>query len=194
MSARALAATLVAAMTFVAAPHVRAADLYGENYNPPADTGEYDEGPPPASYSDRGACDDRGPCDEGPPPARYSDRGAYDGEPEPYEYRGGSIKDGYPAPVPPPAARYDEGRYRIEAACIPRWQIKRRLRDEGWVDLWPLERGGPVVSVKARRAQSGRMFVLDVDRCTGEIVHARPQFLRTFGAYDPPRWRDRRPY
>lgn len=185
MSARALAATLLAAMTFVAAPHVRAADLYGENYNPPADTGEYDEGPV-------GACDDRGPCDEGPPPARYSDRGAYDGEPAPDEYRGGSIKDGYPEPVPPP--RYGEGRYRAETACVPRWQIKRRLRDEGWVDLWPVDREGPIGSLKARRIHSGRMFVLDIDKCTGEIVHARPQFLRTYGAYDPPRWRDRRPY
>ncbi len=36
MPARALAATLIAAMTFVAAPQVRAADLYGDDYNPPA--------------------------------------------------------------------------------------------------------------------------------------------------------------
>jgi hypothetical protein len=169
-------------MTIVAAQEVRAADLYGDNYNPPPDNGEYyDEGP-------AGACDDRGPCDEVAPSRRtYS----YERRDE-YEYREGSLKDGY-AP-PPPEPRYREGNYRAETTCAPRWQIKRRLRDEGWVDLWPIDREGPVGSLKARRVQSGRLFVLDIDKCTGEIVHARPQFLRTFGAYEPPRWRDHRPY
>lgn len=188
MPARALAAAVVAAMTFVAAQEVRAADLYGENYNPPPDSGEYyDEGP-------AGACDDRGRCDEALPSRRYSDRGAYSYERDDDGYRGGSVKDGYPVPVSPPAPRYREGNYRAEASCLPRWQIKRRLREDGWVDLRPIDRDGPIVSVKARRVQSGRMFTLDIDRCTGEIVHARREFLRTFGAYDPPRWYDRRPY
>ena len=39
--------------------------------------------------------------------------------------------------------------------------------------------------LRARRVESGRVFTLRVDRCSGEIVDARPHHLRAFGAYAP---------
>lgn len=178
MRARALAAALVAAMSIVVAPRVHAADLYGETYTPPAETDDYDEGP----YA---ACD-QDPCDEEAPlPESYSDY-----EDAPYGYEG-SLKDGLP---PPPRPRYGERRDHAERVCLPRSEIKRRLHSEGWTDLRPIDRDGPIVGVRARRSYSGRQFVLDVDRCTGDIVYARPAALRTFGAYERPRWGDGAPY
>ncbi len=100
-----------------------------------------------------------------------------------YEYREGSLKDGYALASAGAAAivkatiaprRHAHRAGRSSAACVTR--MGRSVADRS---------RGSVGSLKARRVQSGRLFVLDIDKCTGEIVHARPQFLRTFGAYEP---------
>jgi hypothetical protein len=77
---------------------------------------------------------------------------------------------------------------------MSRWQIRSRLRGEGWVDLRPLDREGPSTLVRARRVDTGRVFTLRVDRCSGEIVDARPYYLRALGAYVPRRWERPYPY
>ncbi len=196
MSARLCAAIAFAAMTFAAGPKSLAADLYGENYYPPQDAEPYgDQGyaegdryPPP-----------RGPYEQGPAQFdngyvgpeqgdRYVDRGGPDrGDPygdaqyrEDYPYRG-SLKDGF---VPPPP-RFSDRTYGRDGNCLARWQVRSRLRDEGWVDLQPLDRRGETTVLRARRAESGRVFTLGVDRCSGMIVDARPHYLRAFGAYAP---------
>ncbi len=187
MSARLYAAGILAALTFTASAN--AADLYGENYYPPRDDVPYDERyaerapyPPPGAYDER--CDD----DACARPDRYS----YDGQP--HDEYPGSIKDGYATPVPPHhryAERWDGG---YDGRCIPRWQIRRNLRADGWTDLRPLEREGAIATIRARRHDSGRIFTLRVDRCSGEIVDARPHYLREFGAYSPRPWHRGRAY
>ncbi len=169
---------------------VSAADLDGEGYaEPPYDDGAYND----RGYNDGGYGDERdaqpGRYSEAPPPGRYD---------EPYDDRGpaepprGSIKDGYPVPMPPP--RYgDRGPpERAERyACLDRWQIKRRLRHDGWAGIWPMGGDGAIVQVRARRIESGRPFLLRVDRCSGEVVAARPEYLRSF-AFSERRFPERR--
>jgi hypothetical protein len=179
-----LAAGIFAVLTFTSA--ATAADLYGENYNGPPDAYPYDD----RRYAER---------DYPPPSGAYQDDDDYDrgdyrdrGRDESYEYRG-SVKDGYPVPVPPP--RYSDRSYGHDGGCVPRWQIRHRLRADGWTELRPIERAGDLATIRARREESGRMFTLKVDRCTGDIVAARPHRLREFGAFEPRPWyRDSRPY
>lgn len=140
-----------------------AADLYGDGY-----------GEPP-SYDDSAYAHDGYP--------RYGEAqpepdDAYDDEPLP-----GSVKDGYPVPMPPPAASAPPPRYaerppvRVEryAGCLDRWQIRRELRREGWDDIRPLGGDDGIVHIRARRHESGRPFELRVDRCSGEVLAAEPR-------------------
>lgn len=148
---------------------------------------------------------------------RYS---GYD-EPAPIPYRSGTrIYTTEPVTVVPPAYVYrerardlddDDGRGprahipsdrrayyrdddpRYRAVCVPRDEIKRRLLDEGWRDFTDFELRGGVARVEARRR--GDIYVLKVDRCSGDIVDARRlgrSLDRSF-AYDEPD-RPRRPY
>lgn len=161
-------ACLTAALVLAAAlPLSRAAsaeDPYDDDYEPTYD----------AAYNDRyrasgtqGVENYDAPYDDG-------------GEPLP-----GSVKDGYPVPMPPPEAnapspppRYAERppvrveRYR--EACLERWEIRRELRRDGWRDIRPEGGGDGIVHIRARRAGSGRPFDLRVDRCSGEVLGARP--------------------
>ncbi len=189
MSARLCAAIAFAAMTFAGGPKSLAADLYGENYYPPQDAEPYDdpryaEGdrypPPRGPYEEGPAQYDRGNDDAGPNHGdRYVDRdGPYRDD---YPYRG-SLKDGY---VPPPPRYTDRGPAPY-GNCLARWQVRSRLRGDGWVDLQPLDRNGDTTVLRARRIDSGRVFTLRVDRCSGVVVDARPHFLRAYGAYAPP--------
>jgi hypothetical protein len=95
---------------------------------------------------------------EGPPPPRdrYAD-----------------VPDDFEPPYPP---RY------AERGCIPREEARDRLRDAGWYDFHALEPREDVVLVKARRGR-GRLFDLTIDRCTGEIVDAKPLHARRWGPY-----------
>lgn len=159
-----------------------AADLYGEDYSegaPPSDGPDYYADDDNASPQDQY---DQGRYSEAPPPDRYDE--PYDRGAEPR----GSIKDGYPVPVPPPA-RYSEPPPRQDRyACLDRWQIKRELRREGWRDVRPLGGDGGVVHILARRFDSSSNFRLRVDRCSGAVIAARPEYLRTFA------FREREPY
>jgi hypothetical protein len=170
MSARALAVSVIAAAAFALAPGAKAADLEGERYIQRGE-GPYDEPryaeryrEPPPGYDD----DDR---DDGP---------EYGGEPDaapPYD----SSKDGY---YPPPR-RFDVPSRRADG-CAPRWQVRHRLRAEGWTGLHDLDLRGDVAIVRAYRP-SGESFTLKIDRCSGEIVDARPDRLRSFGYFQGPR-------
>src|SRR5262249_21320178 len=92
-----------------------------------------------------------------PPPDRYAD------VPEDFE--------------PPYPEREYAGR-----GCVPRELARDRLRDAGWYDFHGLERREDVVLVKARRRE-GRLYDLTIDRCSGEVVDARPLFDRGPGPY-----------
>lgn len=188
MRASVITGCLTAAVVLAAAlPLSRAAtagDLYAE---PPYDT----------AYDERGYGDRHSRYGEARPAERYdAPYDDVDDEPLP-----GSIKDGYPVPQPPPAAsapppppryaerpavrveRYERERY---VACLERWQIRRELRREGWRDVRPMGGDGNIVHMRARRAGSGRPFDLRVDRCSGEVLAARPHHYGV--AYRDWRW------
>jgi hypothetical protein len=163
---------------------VLAADLDGDAYAP------YDE----PGYADDGYDDDAPP-----PPARY---GAAPRDSYGSDYDGpGSIKDGYPVPVPAPGPaarraapveRYDarpieRARPRY-AACLEPHQIRRHLRRGGWRDIRPMGGDGDIVHIRARRFDSSSVFRLRVARCTGEVLAARPYYLRSFAHGERP-WR-----
>lgn len=171
-----LTACTMAATTFAGAP-ARAADLYGESYVEPP----YDDEP---GYAGNGY----GAPDDG---ARYDAA-----EPMP-----GSIKDGYPVPMPAPGYGEELGRERVyerverrververRPACLARWEIRRRLADQGWSDIHPMGGGDGIVRMSARRFDSSSRFRLRVDRCSGEVLAARPDHTRNF-AYRDYRWR-----
>jgi hypothetical protein len=163
-----------------------AADLDGDGYaEPPYDDSAYGDG----GYDDDERYDRYG---EAPPPDRYRD--SYNGR----EQLPGSIKDGYPVPMPPPQAsapppppRYAERPpVRVDRyACLDRWQIRHRLRREGWTGIRPMGGDGEIVHIRANRFDSSSMFHLRVDRCSGAVLTARPQ-VRHF-AYRDWRWERR---
>lgn len=99
---------------------------------------------------------------EGPPPPRYERYDRYADGPDDFE--------------PPYPQRY------AERGCTPRELARDRLRDAGWFDFHGLEAREDVVLVKAR-APSGRLFDLTIDRCSGQIVDARPLRRRGPGPY-----------
>jgi hypothetical protein len=84
-----------------------------------------------------------------PPPDRYAD-----------------VPDDFEPPYPPPA-------YAGRDRCVPREVARDRLRAAGWRGFHAVEPRDSVVLVKARRP-SGRMFDLTIDRCSGEVVDAKP--------------------
>jgi hypothetical protein len=88
----------------------------------------------------------------------------------------------------PESRRYAEG-YRFGAHCLPRREIRRRLRDDGWGEIHDLELKSDVAILRARRL-NGELYDLRIDRCTGAIVHARPLEHAVPGpfAYGPRRW------
>lgn len=107
--------------------------------------------------------------------------------PRPYPY---DRRDPYLAPMPRPPRFSEYGRDGAPA-CLPSWRIKRNLRTAGWRHFRDVSLRGTTAWVEATRARSGRTFILGVDHCTGVIVSKRPSFERTYGAYEPPRYRPR---
>ena len=65
--------------------------------------------------------------------------------------------------------RWHSGRY----GCLYPYEIRRSLRGRGWFNVRPLDVRRGAVVVKASRP-NGRRFRLRVDRCTGDIIKARP--------------------
>ena len=107
----------------------------------------------------------------------------------------GAIKDGYPVPQPPPV--YGEAappplppKRAHRFACLESWQIEERLSDDGWVDLDARSTRQGVTRINARRDDTGRPFTLRVDRCSGELISARPSY-KVLGEHRP-RYRDHR--
>jgi hypothetical protein len=107
----------------------------------------------------------------------YEPGGGYDtygeGPPPPDRYAAEPPEDFEP-PYPPPAY--------AERGCVPREEARDRLRAAGWYDFHAIERLDRVVLVKARR-RSGRLFDLTIDRCSGDIVDARPVYGGRLGPY-----------
>lgn len=97
--------------------------------------------------------------------------------------RYGSVKD------------YYEDREADWRACAPREFVREDLRAEGWRDLRRVEPRGRYVLMEARRARSGRPFLLTVDRCSGDVVASEPLAPRErvfVRSYDDKDWRWRR--
>lgn len=178
MRSLALAASLVAAVITTGA---RAADLddgplpdrYGSAYDDPrySDIYKYPRGPGyavPPPYASPYA---------GPPPYAGPiprERVYREEEDDDYPRR---RRYSYAEPVPPYAGR-----------CLPREVIKNRLMHHGWHDFHHADARGEVAVVHARRP-SGRLFLLKVDRCSGDVLSANPLEGR-FGPYahGPRRW------
>ena len=153
---------------------------------------DLDEGPPPDRY---GAYED----------PRYADMYARPQPPPAYV----PPPPRYAPPVPPGYVHrdygddYDHNDYRDRQAyappsaygrgCAPHEAIKDRLVREGWHQFRDVEERGEFATIVARRPD-GRPFALTLDRCSGEIVNARPLGENGQFAYGPPpRYRDR-PY
>lgn len=144
------------------------------------------------------------------PPRRYGggephpQYNSYKDDPDHLSYKddpadvSGAIKDGYPVPMPPP--KYGEAPpppprahppKRVDRfACLDSYQVERRLRHDGWTDIRALHTRRGVTDVNARRIDTGRPFSLRVDRCSGELISARPR-LRVFGGHRH-HWPERR--
>jgi hypothetical protein len=140
-----------------------AADLYGEGYEP-RDGAEY--GRPYYSGEDKGYThSDR---------YDYSDNHDEAYEEEPYGHR--SYKDGeYLPPMSgPPRFAYED--WRARRGCVPRWQIRQSLFDDGWRYIRRLRLLPDTVVIRASRP-SGRTYDLKLDRCTGVIIARRPTYV-----------------
>lgn len=79
--------------------------------------------------------------------------------------------------LPPYAPRFREpARYPDYSyygnGCVPRYEVKERLLRQGWHAFTDLELRGEVAFVRARRA-NGRLYELQVDRCSGSVIEAR---------------------
>jgi hypothetical protein len=68
----------------------------------------------------------------------------------------------------PQAPRYSEQR-----DCISPRAAERALANDGWREFANLTLRGPTAIINARRPD-GRPFELQLDRCSGELVKARP--------------------
>jgi hypothetical protein len=194
MAWRWLAAGIIAVFQWAGTVPSGAADLYSP-YDPPRAEAPEEEGPyrglyrlpPPPPYVGPRYGEPRygkppygeprfaePPYREPYPPRRYADRDEdsygprelYRGEP-PYGFR-------------PPERGVE---------CLPRREIRRALRQEGWGDFELIELRGDIAILQATRP-SGRLFVLKVDRCSGHIVDVRPA-EEEGGRYA---WRRREPY
>lgn len=150
-SARLAAASAVAASLILSALPAAAADLY----EPPRYGSPYEEQRYGDIYRDG--------------PARYDRYAA------PHEF-----EPAYPPYVVNGEEDYDEAPYapyrrhaRNEDDCPPRHVIRKRLRADGWGEFRDVEARDGIVLVQARR-DSGRLFDLTIDRCSGEILEARP--------------------
>jgi hypothetical protein len=138
-------------------------DKYGPRTSSPYDDPRYADiyshpAPQPPRYAE--------PRYVEPPPyaePRYERPYAYHDEPAPVP----RDRYGYLRPVPPP---HYQG---AQPGCVPHGEIKRSLIAEGWRDFQDLEFRGDVAVVQARRP-TGQPYSLKIDRCSGEIVHARP--------------------
>lgn len=160
----------VAAMLIAAAANpVAAADLggdYGGGYATP--------------YGDSRYADSYGEPERRAPAYRYRPA---DRDDEDYYDDGGSYEDrAYGDDEADDDGRGPQPRFsdRNGDRCVPHHLVKRRLHAEGWDELQDVELAGNLAILSARR-QSGRLFELRVDRCSGEVVDARPYETERYG-------------
>lgn len=156
MSMRIVAASAIAALHLAGASAASAADLAGDPYG--------DDYYAESSYESREKAVVRE--EEIYKRRRYSERHSY------AEYE----------PVPP--RRVWDGPGYGRRACVPRGEIRHGLAANGWYDFHDVELRGEIAVLRARRG-SGRLFDLHVDRCTGDVVSARPLERRAFAPYEP---------
>jgi hypothetical protein len=158
----------LAALTVPMAP-ATAADIYDGPYNGPRASSPYDDpryadiykhpAPQPPRYAEPRYVEP--PPYYGPP--RYERPYAYNDEaPIPRD------RHGYLKPIDPPRHRG-----HASGGCVPHDEIRRSLVAEGWRDFYDLEFRGDVAVVRASRP-NGQRYAIKVDRCSGEIVSARP--------------------
>ena len=90
----------------------------------------------------------------------------------------GSYKDEALPPVYPRARRHHHRRFKYrrhaDVGCLPRRLIRRHLRSQGWRRIRVMAARGPVIRVKARNRHERQRYMLALDRCTGEVIAARP--------------------
>ena len=66
--------------------------------------------------------------------------------------------------------------------CVPRFVIRRNLRDEGWRRIERIDARGPNLYFQAERP-NGKVFDIKVDRCDGHIVDTRRAHGDVYGEY-----------
>lgn len=128
-----------------------------------------------------------------PPRAPVIQRHAYGYAPIPREpvYRYDEPRDEpryqprYHEAVPPRAYRYQPyppaaPRYAERPACTTPRAAQRALEQDGWRDFANPTLRGDTAVIYARRPD-GRAFELQLDRCTGDLVSARPLGHRPYG-------------
>ena len=158
----------LAASTLLLSPAALAADIYdgygprtSSPYDDPRYGDVYSHPAPPQRYAEPRYVD---------PPRyvepRYEERHGYQDEPLPAPRN----RYGYLEPMRP---RHEYRPEPQQSTCLPHGEIRRSLINEGWRDFRDLELRGEVAVVQARRP-NGQLYALKVDRCSGEIVHARP--------------------
>jgi hypothetical protein len=167
-----LAAGLLAA---AAATGAQAADLYdgpppdryGSAYDDPRYADIYRYPVPPPRYA--------------APPPRAFERYAEPPIPRERVYREDERYEPKYLPGPPRHSYAEPPRAHADR-CLPREVVKERLLRSGWHDFHDGDVRGEIATVRARRP-SGRLFDLVIDRCSGEIVDARPLEPRRIGPY-----------
>lgn len=201
MYLRSLAMGLVAALPLAGAPVATAADLNGP-YGPATADSPYDDPryadiyrdpkpPLPPRYGERPPA---APCPGYTETCEEEERYSY-AEPRDDYPRRWSRKDRvegeYLAPMPhAPSFEYRRTRREFaEPECVHRREIRRELVRDGWSDFQDLEIRDGFAFVTARRPR-GQFYRLKVDRCDGEVVHAK----RIDNGDDSYAWRRRQVY
>jgi hypothetical protein len=106
----------------------------------------------------------------GPPPARVERRYV---EKEEIEERYAEVDDDFDDKRLAPPARVYRFSDRSGYDCTPRRVIRDRLYREGWHDFHEIDLRNGVAIVEARRP-NGLPYRLKIDRCSGDVVSARP--------------------
>jgi hypothetical protein len=181
--ATALAAVLALGTLAAGTHRASAADLYNEDAPPPRSGSAYED----PRYADLYGYGPR-------PRPRIEEYRPYDNVPVPRErvYRDDERGPG-PGGRPYAGDRFEPGR-SARAACPTKDEISRALERDGWSGFHnPQVLDRETATIDAQRP-NGRPFRLEVDRCTGDILAARPLDQRygggdRFGPYaDGRRW------
>lgn len=162
--------------TFAVTGATRAADLpYGYEGKP--DYSPYRDPRYGQIYGD--------PRHRSPPVARrYDQQRRHDAQREYYAAKPRTYQSYKDGPVYVEPRRHSERPLRYERydyRCTPRRLIRRRLARQGWCNFSPVGMRPHVAIVDARR--DGRAYRLRIDRCTGEVLHARALNHRQRRAY-----------